>query len=83
MRRACSPMDIASKDYDGRMLDQFDALVADKGFPWKIRDLLPKVLVAGEDAGCLTKTGAGLLDPEGNLNAGIPMCPPEGDAGPA
>ena len=75
------PMDIASKDYDGRMLDQFDALVADKGFPWKIRDLLPKVLVAGEDAGCLTETGAGLLDPEGNLSAGIPMCPPEGDAG--
>ena len=75
------PMDIASKDYDGRMLDQFDDLVADKGFPWKIRDLLPKVLVAGEDAGCLTETGAGLLDPEGNLNAGIPMCPPEGDAG--
>ena len=75
------PMDIASKDYDGRMLDQFDDLVADKGFPWKIRDLLPKVLVAGEDAGCLTETGAGLLDPEGNLSAGIPMCPPEGDAG--
>ena len=75
------PMDIASKDYDGRMLDQFDALVADKGFPWKIRDLLPKVLVAGEDAGFLTETGAGLLDPEGNLSAGIPMCPPEGDAG--
>ena len=75
------PMDIASKDYDGRMLDQFDALVADKGFPWKIRDLLPTVLVAGDDAGCLTETGAGLLDPEGNLNAGIPMCPPEGDAG--
>ena len=75
------PMDIASKDYDGRMLDQFDALVADKGFPWKIRDLLPKVLVAGEDAGHLTKTGVGLLDPEGNLSAGIPMCPPEGDAG--
>ena len=75
------PMDIASKDYDGRMLDQFDDLVADKGFPWKIRDLLPTVLVAGDDAGCLTETGAGLLDPEGNLNAGIPMCPPEGDAG--
>ena len=74
-------MDIASKDYDGRMLDQFDDLVADKGFPWKIRDLLPTVLVAGDDAGCLTETGAGLLDPEGNLNAGIPMCPPEGDAG--
>ena len=65
------PMDIASKDYDGRMLDQFDALVADKGFPWKIRDLLPKVLVAGEDAGCLTETGAGLLPPEGDAGTGM------------
>lgn len=75
------PINIESKDFDGRMLDQFDELVADKGFPWKIRDLLPKVLVAGEDAGSLTETGARLLDPEGNLGAGIPMCPPEGDAG--
>ena len=75
------PINIETKDFDGRMLDQFDELVADKGFPWKIRDLLPKVLLAGEDAGSLTETGAKLLDPEGNLSAGIPMCPPEGDAG--
>lgn len=75
------PIDIATKDYDSRMLDQFDELVADKGYPWKIRELLPKVLLAGEDAGKVTEEGARLLDPTGNLEAGIPMCPPEGDAG--
>ena len=75
------PINIEAKDYDSRMLDQFDELVADKGFPWKIRELLPKVLLAGEDAGSLTAEGAKLLDPSGNLAAGIPMCPPEGDAG--
>lgn len=75
------PINIESKDFDSRMLDQFDELVEGQSFPWKIRDLLPEVLVAGEDAGSLTETGARLLDPEGNLSAGIPMCPPEGDAG--
>ena len=75
------PMNIADRDYDSVMLDQFDALVADYGFPWKIRELLPKVLVAGQDAGCLTDEGAMLLDPSGSLMPGIPMCPPEGDAG--
>ena len=49
--------------------------------PWKLRDILPKALVAGEDAGSLTAEGAKLLDVSGNLEAGIPMCPPEGDAG--
>lgn len=68
-------------DYSNKMLDKFDALVEEKGFPWKIREILPKVLVAGEDAGVLTETGAKLLDEEGDLQAGIPMCPPEGDAG--
>ena len=75
------PINIETKGYDAGMLDQFDELVADKGFPWKIRDLLPKVLLAGQDAGCLTEEGAKLLDPDGNLEAGIPLCPPEGDAG--
>ena len=75
------PINIEEKNYDARMLDQFDDLVAGKGFPWKIRELLPKVLLAGESAGCLTEEGAKLLDPSGNLSAGVPMCPPEGDAG--
>ena len=75
------PIDIATKKFNGKMLDQFDELVAEKNFPWKIREILPEVLVAGEDAGTLTEEGAKLLDPTGALQAGIPMCPPEGDAG--
>ena len=68
-------------NYSEAMLDKFDNLVADKGYGWKIRDILPKVLVAGENAGTLTADGAKLMDSEGDLQAGIPMCPPEGDAG--
>ena len=75
------PIDPATKDYDQTMVEKFDALVADKNFPWKLRDIMPKVLVAGEDAGVLTEEGAKKLDISGKLKAGIPVCPPEGDAG--
>ena len=75
------PMDIDTKDYNQNMLDQFNALVSKYQFPWKIEELLPKVLLAGENAGCLTEKGARLLDPSGTLEAGTPMCPPGGDAG--
>ncbi|MGN1267173.1 MAG: FGGY family carbohydrate kinase, partial [Dorea sp.] len=75
------PIDIDKKDYNAEMLDKFDALIADQNFSWKIRDILPKVMVAGENAGVLTEEGAKLLDVSGNLKAGIPVCPPEGDAG--
>ena len=75
------PIDSAACDYDQTMLDSFDALVAEKGYPWKLRDILPAVLPAGADAGALTAEGAGLLDPTGALEAGIPLAPPEGDAG--
>ena len=71
---------MTGNNYDEAMLSRFDALVDGK-FSWKIRDILPTVLVAGEDAGVLTEDGARLLDEEGDLCAGIPMCPPEGDAG--
>lgn len=75
------PVDPETKDYYTDMLDKFDGKVADKQYPWKIREILPKVLVAGERAGTLTEEGAKLLDPSGSLKAGIPMCPPAGDAG--
>ena len=75
------PIDDATRQYDANMLEQFDTLVADRGFNWKVSDILPKVLSAGESAGVLTREGAKLLDPSGTLQAGIPMCPPEGDAG--
>ena len=72
------PIDSTIMDFDQKMLDQFDGL---HNFDWKIRDILPKVLVAGEPAGVLTAEGARLLDPTGTLQPGAPMCPPEGDAG--
>lgn len=75
------PVDVQAKDFHQRMVEQFDELVAGEHLPWKLRDILPKALVAGEDAGVLTEEGAKLLDASGNLKAGIPLCPPEGDAG--
>lgn len=75
------PIDAKTKDYDAVMLDKFSKLDRVQEFSWKIKEILPKVLVAGEQAGSLTKEGAHLLDISGELEAGIPMCPPEGDAG--
>jgi sugar (pentulose or hexulose) kinase len=75
------PIDSAANDYNARMTDQFDALVSDLKLGWTLRDILPRVLSAGERAGSLTEEGARLLDPAGRLRAGIPLCPPEGDAG--
>lgn len=75
------PIDSTIRDYDKKMIAQFDELIAPKGFDWKLEAILPKVLCAGENAGTLTAEGAKLLDPTGTLQAGIPMCPPEGDAG--
>ena len=75
------PIDSARCDYDQAMVEAFDAHIAPRGFGWNIRSLLPKALSAGEDAGVLTKEGALLLDPTGELEAGVVMAPPEGDAG--
>lgn len=75
------PIDIQTKKFDGNMIAKFDEAVAGKGFSWKLSEILPKVLAAGEAAGTLTEEGAKLLDVSGNLKAGIPLCPPEGDAG--
>ncbi|MDE6647824.1 MAG: ATPase, partial [Prevotella sp.] len=75
------PVDPQTKTYDATMVEKFDQLVAPKGFSWKLLDILPRVLVAGENAGSLTAEGAKRLDPSGHLKAGIPLCPPEGDAG--
>ncbi len=75
------PIDPATKNYYTSMIQKFDELTAAKGLTWKVADLLPKVLVAGDSAGVLTAEGAKLLDPTGTLQAGCPLCPPEGDAG--
>lgn len=75
------PIDVKKKDFNQNMIAQFDELVADRGYSWKLGSLLPKVLTAGEDAGVLSEEGAKLLDVTGTLKAGIPVCPPESDGG--
>ncbi len=75
------PIDSKTNNYDKGMLKQFNELLAAEKLPWKLEDILPQVLVAGNAAGVLSEAGAKLLDPAGQLKAGIPLCPPEGDAG--
>ncbi|MDY2921396.1 MAG: FGGY-family carbohydrate kinase [Eubacterium sp.] len=75
------PIDIATGKFNQTMVDAFDKEVEGKGYPWKLLDIFPEVLTAGENAGELTAEGAKLLDPTGTLQAGCPLCPPEGDAG--
>ncbi len=75
------PVDITTGDFHAALVEKFDAHIRGRNCSWRLRDLLPQVLIAGEEAGELTEEGAALLDPEGNLKPGIPLCPPEGDAG--
>lgn len=75
------PVDPETHDYDEVMVNKFDDLLKPYGFQWTFKDVFPEVLVAGENAGYLTEEGAKFLDVTGNLKAGIPLCPPEGDAG--
>jgi sugar (pentulose or hexulose) kinase len=75
------PIDSRTNDYDEHMVELFNEQLKVENISWKLQDILPKVLRAGEAAGVLTEEGAKLLDPTGGLQAGIPLCPPEGDAG--
>ena len=75
------PIDPATGDWDAARMATFDALIAPRGLGWTLRDILPSVLPAGRPAGRLTPAGARLIDPSGGLRAGVPLCPPEGDAG--
>lgn len=74
------PIDIATGQFNKKMIAQFDELIAGR-YDWKLEDVLPAVYTAGHQAGVLTEEGAKLLDPTGTLEAGVPLCPPEGDAG--
>jgi sugar (pentulose or hexulose) kinase len=83
------PIDSGICGYDENMLDLFDEKLSGVVYagesgahiPWRVRDVLPDVLAAGEGAGALTPEGALWLDPSGALGPGAPACPPEGDAG--
>ncbi len=75
------PVDPETKNYNAEMVKKFNDLVADKGYPWKLENILPECIVAGHPAGFLTEHGAKRLDISGHLKPGCPLCPPEGDAG--
>ena len=75
------PIDSKTKDYNKAMMATFDEKISEKGYPWRLTEIIPDVLVAGQLAGELTEVGANLLDTTGDLGSGIPLCPPEGDAG--
>lgn len=75
------PIDPASGDWDAARMARFEDLIAQRGFDWSLRDILPEILPAGAPAGTLTTEGMKLLDPSGVIEPGIPLCPPEGDAG--
>ncbi len=75
------PLDSKINDYDERMVELFNKKLETENISWRLQDILPKVLLAGTAAGSLTEDGAKQLDPMGQLKAGIPLCPPEGDAG--
>jgi sugar (pentulose or hexulose) kinase len=75
------PIDSTTCDYDCKKVTQFDSLLKARGLPYTLRHILPKVKIAGQLAGILTADGVKLLDPTGTLEPGIPVCPPEGDAG--
>ncbi|MBR6029069.1 MAG: ATPase [Clostridia bacterium] len=75
------PIDSAVCDYDADRLTLWQNAHASDAFPWQLKGILPKVLPAGAKAGQLTEAGARFLDPDGDLQPGVPFCPPEGDAG--
>ena len=75
------PIDIATGQFNARMMEQFNDAVAEKGYAWKVQEVLPAVHTSGQQAGVLTAEGVKLLDPTGTLEAGVPVCPAEGDAG--
>ncbi|MCB0079403.1 MAG: ATPase, partial [Caldilineaceae bacterium] len=75
------PIDSQTNDFDAARLARYNQRLATENLPWTLSEILPTVLVAGDAAGVLTAAGAKLLDPTGQLQAGIPFCAPEGDAG--
>ncbi len=75
------PVDPKTRQYDAVMIDKFEQQIADRHLPWHLADILPEIRLAGEEAGRLTEAGARLIDPTGELEAGVRVAPPEGDAG--
>ena len=67
------PIDLADGQYEKEMVHKFETLMEPEGYSWKLSDILPKVLTAGEDAGSLTEEGAALLDGKRNASGRCPF----------
>lgn len=72
---------VSRTDYNAEMLKTAEKKLSEHGFDKKLAEVLPPVRIAGEKGAALTESGANFLDPSGTLKAGVPVCPPEGDAG--
>jgi sugar (pentulose or hexulose) kinase len=75
------PIDMSTKNYSKKMVEQFDSLIKPCGFSFTLEQILPEVLTAGTEAGKLTDAGIKFLDKDGDLESGTVLAPPEGDAG--
>jgi sugar (pentulose or hexulose) kinase len=75
------PIDPSAGTYYTGMISAFDQHIAPRKYPWTLTEVLPEVVRVGDVAGTLSAAGAQLLDETGVLQSGIPLCPPEGDAG--
>ena len=74
------PIDSSTKNYNQKDIELFNQLLKKNHINYEINDILPKILVAGKNAGYLTKKGANLLDRKHRIKENTPFCPPEGDA---
>lgn len=75
------PIDSDTMSYSKRMMDAFNEAASGFVEGFNVEKILPEVYEAGLEVGKLSDKGAFLLDPTGYFESGIPMCPPEGDAG--
>lgn len=81
MCEASGMFPVKDRRYDVEMVAKFNALARSKGYGLDIVDILPQPRPAGHKGAFLTEEGARFLDVTGQLEPGIPVCPPEGDAG--
>lgn len=72
---------VSDGNYNKEMVEKFEGLIKEKGYDFKLCEIFPKIMLAGESGMYLSQSGAEFLDDEGDLQSGIPVCAPEGDAG--
>ena len=75
------PIDPDTGDWDAARMATFDALIAPRNLGWTLRDILPDGPARRRAGRTLSDGGRPAARSVGPAPAGIPLCPPEGDAG--